>query len=269
MRVVVMLAVYNQAHTLPECLESLQAQTGTAWQLCALDDASTDGSGSLLQQWVERHGGIFFRNTKRLGLAASLNRIWREVPAELYARMDGDDICLPERLRRQVEYLERHPEVAVLGGAAEIMDADGNTLGILERPAEHEQLVRVRFRENPFVHPTVMMRRRFLEEMGGYDEGLPRGQDYDLWLRGINRFRYANLSSPLLRYRCNSRPGWKAIYWGTVVLIRAARRERLGWQAYGYAARYAIGAVLMRMGWRSHRWKAVPAGNSDRLAPAA
>jgi hypothetical protein len=187
----------------------------------------------------------------------------------LYARIDGDDIWLPERLRRQIDFLDRHPEVAVLGGAAEVIDPDGNTLGILERPIEHERLARERFRQNPFIHPTVMIRRRFLEELGGYDESLPRGQDYDLWLRGINRFRYANLSVPLIRYRYTPCPSWKTIYWGVVVQIRAVRREGMGWPAYGYAVRFAIGATLLRMGWRKQRFKSVAGGNFDRLAPVA
>ncbi len=250
MRVVVMLAVHNQANSLRKCIDSVIQQTWPDWHLCVVDDGSTDGSGDVAAAGSPRV--TVLRNECRMGLAASLNRIWRTLRADLYARIDADDVCLPDRLRQQIEYLERHPEVAVLGGGALVIGPDGEVAGCFRRPERHEELMAGLFRQNPFLHPTVIMRREFLEVTGGYDPTLWRAQDYDLWLRGAQYFRYANLSEPLIAYRCCARPAREAIYWGTVVLLRAARRRRLGWIGYWYAARYAIGALAIRWGWKAH-----------------
>lgn len=252
MRLVIMLPVHNGRNTLAACIDSILAQTWSDWTLCIVDDGSTDGSFALAQNYCSDPRVHILRQPQQCGLAASLNRVWRSFPADLYARIDADDVCLPERLRLQYQFMQRHPEVAVLGGGAQIVDEQGTVVATYQRPINHEELAARILKENPFIHPTVMMRHSFLEAMQGYDETMVRAQDYDLWLRGVAYFRYHNLPTPLIRYRLAPRPSWQTVYWGAVALARAVRRQRLGWLAYRFPLRFILGTVLVRLGWRQH-----------------
>jgi glycosyltransferase involved in cell wall biosynthesis len=175
------------------------------------------------------------RNERNLGLASSLNKALEFCGGELIGRMDGDDRSLPDRLDQQVTFLFGHPEVDVLGGGAIEVSDDGRILGETHRRETHDELVSYIYRENPFIHPTVMARRRFWVAMGGYAPQARLGEeDYDLWLRGHSVFRYHNLQQPLIYYRRRP-PSFTRALCAARVLWRSARREaRLmthGWYA--------------------------------------
>jgi len=135
------------------------------------------------------------------GIAHALNSGLRESKGKFIARMDSDDICEPQRLRTQLKFLDCRPEVAVLGSAVTLIDDSGESYGVFKKPCHHSELFRRRYKETPFFHPSVTMRRVFLEELGGYSEKWRRCEDFDLWLRGFDRFIYANIDEPLLQYR--------------------------------------------------------------------
>ena len=248
MHVTVLMGVYNQRRYVQSAVESILGQSYMHWDLLIIDDASTDGTWELLQSITRGDGRITIeRNDLNRGLAASLNRGWRQARGNLIARMDADDESLPERLQRQIEFLQDHPEVAVLGTGAELINEAGDSLGRMLRPAEHEALVSRIFRENPFIHPSVILRRSFLEATGGYDDALRRGQDYDLWLRGYRRFRYANLPHALIRHRVRRSPSWSAVLYGMFVLARGGMRDRHGGMGVWYALRFGFAAILRGM----------------------
>jgi glycosyltransferase involved in cell wall biosynthesis len=250
------MAVYNGANTVGATVKSIQAQSYRAWTMIGVDDASTDGTDELLERFARDDTRIsVIRNKSNRGLAASLNEGVRRTSSDLIARIDADDVCLPNRFAEQVRFLEEHPEISVLGTGAELLDEHGRSIGEVFRPEHHEALVERIYRENPFIHPSVMVRRSFYEALGGYDERLRRSQDYDLWLRGYKQFRYHNLHSALIRYRVHRSLSLMSIVFGTFVLSRAASRERLllthGW----YAGRFAIATLLTKMGLRKARWR--------------
>lgn len=248
-RVSVVMAARNEEASLERVLESLRAQTLQDWELIAIDDASEDGTTALLHAAAERDPRIrILRNSRRIGLAASLNRGWKEARADLIARIDADDACLPHRLERQVEFMAANPDVAVLGSGAELLDEKGRSLGRALRPERHAELVARMYREAPFMHPSVLMRRSFLEALGGYDESLERSQDTDLWLRAYRRFRFHNLREPLIQYSVKRRPPLKAITWGAFVLWRGARREGLLLRRGWYSVRFLIVGLLAKLG---------------------
>ncbi len=252
--VTVLMATYNDAASIKAAVESIRTQTYTNWDLLIVDDGSTDDTPAILQRLAQQDERItVVRNPTNRGLAASLNIGWRQARGELIARMDADDLCLPERLQRQVEFMTAHPEVAVLGAGVEYMDKDGRTLGRGVRPRRHEKLVQKILREAPFYHHSVMVRRAFYEVLGGYDERLRRGQDYDLWLRGRHRFRFHNLTEPLIRYRLRQRLSMKPVLWATYVLFRAVCRERMSFVHFWYPLRWLGGGVLTRTGLRRKR----------------
>ena len=254
MHVTVLMAVYNDTGTVEAAVESVRAQTYPDWDLLIVDDGSTDKTPAILRRIAEQDKRItVLRNPTNRGLAASLNIGWRQARGELIARMDADDLCLPERLQRQVQFMTAHPEVGVLGTGAEFMTHDGRTLGHASRPRQHEELTRRILRENPFFHPSVMVRQSFYEAMDGYDERLRRGQDYDLWLRGRHAFRFHNLAEPLIRYRARRRTSLKPSLWATYVMARTVCRERMPPTHFWFPLRWFLGGVLAKIGLRQMR----------------
>jgi glycosyltransferase involved in cell wall biosynthesis len=254
MLVSVVLAVHNGAPSLEAAVASVLTQTLTSLELVLVDDGSTDDTPAIVGRYASSDPRVVaLRTPHRVGLPAALNLGWRRARGDLIARLDADDECLPTRLERQLDYLRGHPEVDVLGTGAILVDEDGRELGTAVRPPDHETLVREIYRAGPFMHPTVMMRRLFLEALGGYDEKLRRAQDFDLWLRGRHRFRYANLQEPLVRYRVRARPLAGQVAWGSYVLARGAWREGRFLRDGQYAARYLAATLLGRLGLRDTR----------------
>ncbi len=243
MLVSVLMAVYNGAGTVDEAMGSILAQSFRDWELIVVDDGSTDDTRKRLERYDDPRIRVLY-NAANSGLSASLNVAFRASTGSLIARMDADDVALPHRLQRQVEFLRVHPEIDVVGGAATLLGSDA----IYERHERHEQMTRLLFTENPFIHPTVMMRRNFLETLGGYDESIQRAEDYDLWLRGVTRFRYYNIQEPLIQYRAPTRATWKqARDAGRTVWRHGLRAGTPLRGAYG-ALRYTAAFVLWRLG---------------------
>ncbi len=248
MHVTVLMGVYNMSTSVRRAIESILGQSYADLDLLIVDDASTDGTSELLRSMSRRDSRItIVRNDRNYGLAFSLNRGWRLARGGLIARMDADDVSLPERLCRQAEFMQTHPEVAVLGTGAKLVDEAGQLVGSTLRPTEHEALVSKIYKECPFIHPTVMLRREFLEATGGYDNALRGSEDYDLWLRGYRRFRYANLPETLICYRIRRSPSWHAVLYGMSVLTRGGMRDRRCATGLWYAFRFGFAGTLSRL----------------------
>lgn len=250
------MAAFNDGRSIRESVRSIHAQTHADWELIIVDDASTDDTPRILAEAAAGDRRItIIRNDRNRGLAESLNRAFAAANGTLIARMDSDDVSLPERLARQVAFLEAHPEIDVVGTGAYLIDEEGRELGVHSRPCEHDALAAQLLKCTPFIHPSVMMRRRFLEALGGYDARLRRAQDLDLWWRGKSAFRYANLPEPLLRYHVRRRPTMRSALYASYVILRCLWRERKlasrGW----YAARPLVAAVLSRFGLVNARLK--------------
>jgi glycosyltransferase involved in cell wall biosynthesis len=213
-RLSVLMPVRNGERHLAEAVESVIAQTFGDLELVALDDASTDGTSVLLRRFAERDERVRVVRLERWGgLAPALQRLTQEARGELLARMDADDVALPDRLARQVAFLDAHPGIAVVGGAAIEIDSQGRELRVVRYPADP---ARELGRRNTIAHPTVVMRRAAVEEVGGY-RNIPV-EDYDLWLRLSERHGLANLREPVLRYRRH----------GGQYSVTAVRRQALG-----------------------------------------
>jgi len=194
--VTVLMPVRNSVGSVDRAMLSIVNQTYEAWELFVIDDASTDGTWEKVQALARRDSRVVpIRNPVRRGLGASLNLGWSRSRYELIARMDGDDESYAVRLARQVGFMIQHPEIAVLGTGAELMNESGGPLGVALPPQCHAELARNMYRRSPFIHPSVMMRRSFLQSLGGYDESLAiwYSTDQDLWLRGYRCFRFHNI----------------------------------------------------------------------------
>ncbi len=201
-RVSFLLPVHNHAGTVGATVESVLGQTYGDLELVVIDDASTDGSADVLRGFKDARVRVH-RNSENLELTRSLNVGLEMVRGEFVARIDADDLCLPERAARQVAFLDARPDVAVLGSFVETMDEAGKALGVVKYPTEPEDIAPAFLFRNPIAHPAVMFRRRGGEvgEMR-YDAKFRRGQDFELWVRCVLAgLKLANVPEVLTRYR--------------------------------------------------------------------
>ena len=187
-RVSVLLPVFNGAEYLKPCLESLERQTLSNFEVVAVDDGSTDDSGEILTNWACRDRRFRVLQRAHCGLIQTLNEGLKACRSFLVARMDADDIAHPERLRLQVNLLENSPEISVASSLVQHFPShrirDGFRLydQWINSLSSDEAMRRERFVESPVGHPSVMFRREVVAAAGGYrDRGWP--EDYDLWLR--------------------------------------------------------------------------------------
>lgn len=188
---------------LPLAVDSVLRQTFSALELLVIDDASSDGSLSTLELVAARDPRLRLLKNPGAGLVAALNFGIAQAQAEFIARMDADDIALPERLSRQVEFLEKTPGISVVGTQVAFIDAAGSLTG--ERtsfPTEPEEITKALTVRGCVVrHPSVLARKISLLAVGGYRPACDKAEDYDLWLRLVDGNRIANLPDVLLHYR--------------------------------------------------------------------
>lgn len=197
----VVMAAYNEAPQIRRAVESIRQQTWQAWEMIVVDDASTDGTWDILHEIAAVEPRIqLHRNPQNVGAAVSWNYGLAHSRGEFIARMDADDEALPDRFRIQMDFLQSHPEIDVLGGGAIEIDDDGKFLGEVYRRQWHQDLTANIYKECPFIHPTVLGRARFWRALGGYEPTRLYSEDYNLWLRGYRQFIYHNLPAPLIWY---------------------------------------------------------------------
>jgi len=185
-----------------QAVESILNQTFEDWELVIVEDPSPRPAAEILKDYPDpriRH----FVNPQRTSLVQQLNRGLQETQAELVARHDHDDISEPERLEKQVKFMESHPEVAVLGTWLRVIDEEGRTLGFRRYPCDHDDIVRAMKVYNPIANPSVMFRRKVVISVGGYQYDKHVGvDDYDLWCRLVKRGKiFANLAEALVAHR--------------------------------------------------------------------
>ena len=227
--VCVMMPAYNAARDVETAIESVLGQDYPAFDLLVVDDGSTDGTLEVLARFAAKDPRVrFLRNERNLGIVATRNRLLAEADsrAKYLAVLDADDVCLAGRLRKQVEFLERHPDHAAVGSQTLVIDEAGRRVGERRYPTSSAELRSVMTRYNPIAQSAVMLRRSALEAVGHYDPRFPRCQDYDLWLRLASRFELANLDEPLIEYRVSQTQGKKTHLKETLRLTIAIQR---GW----------------------------------------
>jgi cellulose synthase/poly-beta-1,6-N-acetylglucosamine synthase-like glycosyltransferase len=162
------------------------------------EQAYLDG---LVQSWPT----LRVLTTAMHGLIFSLNLGLHACRAPLVARMDADDLALPNRFASQLDWMRTHPETTILGTCYQRIDEHGRAAGTVSLPTENAEIRRALLWGNPLCHPSVMYRRQAILDLGGYQGGL-HAEDYDLWLRASRRadLQFANLPDVCLSYRMTS-----------------------------------------------------------------
>jgi glycosyltransferase involved in cell wall biosynthesis len=199
----VLMPVYNAERYVAEAVQSILAQTFADFEFLIIDDGSKDRSRAILEEFAARDSRIRLVSRPNTGIVKALNEGLALASGELVARMDADDIALPERLAKQRQYLGDHPECVMAGSRVLVIDPKGMPLTIMSDALTHEQIVDgfLAGRGQLVHHPAVMYRRRVVLEIGAYREIFDEAEDLDLFLRLAEVGRIVNMEEPLLKYR--------------------------------------------------------------------
>lgn len=203
-RISILLPYRNAAATLEAAVASMVGQSSAEWELLLVDNASTDDGPAIAARWAASDARIRLLPEGRVGIAHALNTGLTQAKGAYIARMDADDVSLPERLAKQLAYLDAHTEVGVLGTRTRFESSVEKSIGMrayvdwqnaLITPEQHYLK---RFVDAPLAHPTVLFRRELVERFGGYNSG-PLPEDHELWFRWMHGgVRFAKLPEELL-----------------------------------------------------------------------
>ncbi|TWT97969.1 putative glycosyltransferase EpsE [Botrimarina colliarenosi] len=266
----VLMPVYNCEPYLDEAVRSIRGQTFSDFEFVIVNDGSTDGSLATLRRHAAEDPRIVVIDRPNGGIVAALNAGVAQCRGALIARMDGDDIALPERLALSKQLLDARPEVGVVGTAAVVVDEQGVPCDELRRPLSHADIDRCATQTGwcGVLHPTVMVRASLLHQHP-YDDRYPSAEDYDLFLRLSEVTVVENLPEALLLYRrhgnsiCGSRQAEQAASVFRALQATAKRRGakmnqelaqlayRASWLArdekrYSQAVRFGLAASRYR-----------------------
>lgn len=198
----VLMCIYNGKKYLTSAIGSIVTQTYRHIEYIIIDDGSADNSSAIIKKIADPRIKLY-RITHK-GVARALNVGLTFAKGKYIARMDADDIALSSRLEKQVQFLEHHDDVGVVGTAVTLIDAFGNQMGVKQFPQTPKKLQSALLWTNPLIHPTVMFRKALIDRYGGYDKALDGAEDYDLWLRFAKHTYLANLPDTLLQYRIHT-----------------------------------------------------------------
>lgn len=202
-RLTIGLPVYNSEKYLFDCITSILNQRYGDFILLIIDDGSTDDSVNIIKSFKDERIR-FLRDNQNKGLASRLNQITRLTETEYCARMDSDDIMHPDRIKKQMDVIEKNPNIDVLGTNAISIDEDNNILGVRKSKFKKNAISKVA----SFIHPSIIARTEWFKS-NPYDEEAHRVEDAELWFRTKGKSNFVMLNTPLLYYReaLNGRKG--------------------------------------------------------------
>lgn len=215
----VALSVYNGASHLGLAIESITRQTYTDFEFLILNDGSSDASADIINEHAARDRRIRPIHRDNRGLIASLNQLVDESRAPLIARMDADDISLPERFAKQMAFMTANPDYGVVGTWTSDIDEHGDPFHIsgADHPTDHDAFI-ASIEISMICHPSVIMRRDLVLSVGGYHNAFTHCEDYDLWLRLASVTKLCSIPERLVQYR----------HWANQVSSRYAYTQQIG-----------------------------------------
>ena len=201
----VLMTVYNDEKYLAQAMESILGQTYTNFEFIIVNGGSTDNSPQILEEYRSKDSRIRLIHQENRGIAPAINDAFALSRGKYIARMDGDDISMPERFAKQLQYLEENPIVDILGCQVNVMDEYGNIGKVVQSPLSHNTIkIYVRHRLTPLCQSAVFLKREVMSALNGYRNFLAM-EDYDFLLRAIEcGYILTNLNDALVNYRMNS-----------------------------------------------------------------
>lgn len=202
-KVSVVLPVYNCEQFIEASVRSILGQSFTDFELILVNDGSTDSTPCILEKLAQLDDRLVLLHQSNQGLVQSLNNGMMCARGGYIARMDADDISMPDRFFLQIEYLEKNMEVGIVGGQALVQDEAGNIIGKINRPVSHDAAAIFLRYGCPLVHPTYMVRSIVYKTLGGYRE-VPGAEDLDFLTRAaLHGYRLSNVDACVLIYTRN------------------------------------------------------------------
>jgi glycosyltransferase involved in cell wall biosynthesis len=237
----IIMPAYNAEKYIAPALASILGQTYENFELIIIDDGSTDNTYDIIRSFRDERIYLI-RNPKNLKLPRSLNVAIDAAKGHYICRSDADDVNISIRLQTQVEFMESHPEIDVVGANMYVFDEDGHITGGLRlKNSYHNELIRQIHWFTPLMHATIMARAAWLRKHK-YREAYPRAEDYELFLRSYRESRFASLPAFLYAVRDPGRVH-------TMKLLRSSWDNMVmrwrHWQDYGLPIRCVIGYPLL------------------------
>ena len=195
----VIMAVHNEEKFLRQAIMSILDQSFKEFEFIIVDDASSDTSPEIIRSIADEDKRIIaLKNPHRIGLTKSLNKALKLANGQLIARQDGDDISSLHRFKFQIETIKKDPNLAVIGTSYHVIDEQNRRIKTRSLPRIPNLLKR-----NQLAHGSVVMVKRVIQQLGGYNESFKYAQDYELWLRitRLTHFKIRNLTQPLYYLR--------------------------------------------------------------------
>ena len=204
-KITVLMAVYNGEAYLRECMESALNQTYKDFEFLIIDDASTDATRTIIKSYKDSRIRLI-ENGRNLSQVTSLNIGLGYAKGEFIARIDADDAMLPNRLERQLSFLNSRTDVALAGSWAEAMDEKGRTVAIARLPLKNEEIIAtILFGEFIMVHSSVMFRKDIILGVGKYNEFFSFTEDLKLIIDLLTKgYKISNIPERLIKYRIHN-----------------------------------------------------------------
>jgi glycosyltransferase involved in cell wall biosynthesis len=201
-KVTVLMPAYNDGKYIHEAISSVLEQSFTDFELLIINDGSTDETEKIIRSFKDPR--IILINKENKGIAAALNTGLNIARADYIARFDADDICYPNRLKIQYDFITNYPQYSVIGSAADYIDADGQYI-FTHHPAGHlnEEIQQLKYSVCPFIHSSVIYKKELIINSGGYNEHAYTYEDHFLWVNILSNEKACNLSQPLIKVRLN------------------------------------------------------------------
>ena len=229
-RVSFLMAVFDGEAYLDGAVQSVLNQTFQDFEFIVINDGSTDGTAQIIEHYRRLDGRIRVYEQPNRGLVVALNRGMALARGEYIARMDADDISIPERVAVQVAFLDAHPEVGICGTWIETFGGEG--VVVRRYPSDDATIRSWLLFESVLAHPSIVMRRELLVKTGlSYHTGAVHAEDYDLWVRAARHMALANIPKVLLRYRLHPQQvvqKHEDEKLASAMLVRLVQLKRLG-----------------------------------------
>ena len=198
-KISVVMPAYNAEAYIGVAIDSILTQSFTDFEFLILNDCSADNTEAIIKSYDDPRI-VYIKNEQNMGVAATLNKGLHFAQGEYIARMDADDIALPQRFEKQVAYLDNHPEIAVLGTQVRFFCDDGDGDPFCYFGSSQQLKIDLLF-ASAIAHPSVMMRRQLILDLGCYNRSFEGLEDYELWCRVSQQAALSVYPEILLRYR--------------------------------------------------------------------
>jgi len=206
-KVSILLPVYNGQKYLASSIQSVLNQSFKDWEILVINDGSTDESLSIIERFSSIDPRIKIINfEKNVGLVSVLNEGVKQSSGIFLARIDSDDEWIDsDKLKKQVEFLDNHPEYALVGTGATVIDEDGGVIGRINFAEDDKKIRKNILIKNQFIHSSVLVKKEAVEKCYSYQQNEKYVEDYGLWLRVGQVGKFKNLSFVGINYRINLR----------------------------------------------------------------